>query len=349
VTATPTESPTATPTPGVDHLTDPDAAKAADACQRTIEKAGIRFVGATLKRLGKCARGAVKCIQTKPGDAKCLEKATGTCTKELAGGQVDESKLRTQIAAKCQAVAVDDLFAAPGLGYEGAVAGCDAEFDLPLDDVGSVALCLARQHRCRAEQVFGVHVPRVGELLAFLGLAVDPESCLPSFGGSGDGLGDPSGTGKAFDACDKTLVATGAKLLDKRIKTFAKCVDLVFACLQKKPGDDECLVAAETKCDAAMAKLDKDQEKRGAAIGKKCGASEIAFAILAAPLGGNLEALASLCADLGVDPLASLADYQSCLLRRHACVVDDLLQLEAPRAAELLAIVGRTAGGESCP
>jgi hypothetical protein len=192
-------------------------------------------------------------------------------------------------------------------------------------------------------------VPRVGELLAFLGLALDPGSCLPSFGGSGDGLGDPTGAGKAFDACDKTLVATGAKLLDKRIKTFTKCVDLVFACLQKKPGDDECLVAAETKCDAAVAKLDKDQAKLGGAIAKKCGTPELAFAILAAPLGGNVEGLASMCADLGVDPLASLADYQTCLLRRHACVVDDLLQLEAPRAAELLAIVGRTTGGAGCP
>lgn len=55
------------------------------------------------------------------------------------------------------------------------------------------------------------------------------------------------------------------------------------------------------------------------------------------------------CAALGVPTLASAADYASCLARRQRCAAEDLTRLELPRAAALLATVGRAAASPFCP
>jgi len=348
-TASPTPTgPFATPTPALDHLADASAAKAADACQRQIEKAGSRFAATIGKRLAKCAREAVKCVQVKPDDPRCFEKASARCEREVGKLALDEAKLTAQVGKKCDAVATDDLFDPAGLGYEAAVVPCDLEFDVALTDAGSIATCVARQHRCRAERAFTLQVPRMRELLDVLGVALPADTCLLDFGGAGAGLDDPDGAGKTLDTCGKTIAGAAAKLLGKQIKTLGKCVDLAFGCVQKKPGDGDCLTVAALKCDKAFVALARDELKLAATLEKKCGADQMPFGVLASPLGGNVDAVAGLCDALGVDLVATLGDYTTCLARQHGCLAADIARLEAPRLAEMLAVLGRDAGG-TCP
>ena len=58
-------------------------AKLASKCQQTIGKANAKFLAARGKRLAACSQGVLKCLQTKPADAKCLTKASAGCEKQL--------------------------------------------------------------------------------------------------------------------------------------------------------------------------------------------------------------------------------------------------------------------------
>ena len=74
----------------------------------------------------------------------------------------------------------------------------------------------------------------------------------------------------------------------------------------------------------------------------------IAYATLRAARAANLDALADACAAVGVADLATLADYQQCVLRADACRVEGVLRVEAPRVAELLHAVDRSFGAPAC-
>jgi len=78
------------------------------------------------------------------------------------------------------------------------------------------------------------------------------------------------------------------------------------------------------------------------------GCALVDFRVLAAQGGADIETLAGECAAHGVAELTTLGGYAQCLLRQHQCLVDDLLLLEAPRAADLLGLVGRSLDA-SCP
>ena len=75
----------------------------------------------------------------------------------------------------------------------------------------------------------------------------------------------------------------------------------------------------------------------------------IAYATLRAARAAALDALANACAAVGVPALATLADYQQCVVRADACRVEGVLAVQAPRLAELLAVVGRPFGSAYCP
>ncbi len=74
-----------------------------------------------------------------------------------------------------------------------------------------------------------------------------------------------------------------------------------------------------------------------------------AFPTLATVAGLNLVALDAACAPFGAAPITSLAGYQECLRRSHACGAAELIAAEAPRAAQLLGVVGRSLRDGFCP
>jgi hypothetical protein len=94
---------------------------------------------------------------------------------------------------------------------------------------------------------------------------------------------------------------------------------------------------------------DRDALKLAEKIDKKCGAEQLAFDVLATAVGGNVAALADTCDAFGVAPLATLGAYETCLFRRHQCSAEDLLRLQAPRVAEMLALLGQSLDSGFCP
>ncbi|MCC6848815.1 MAG: DNRLRE domain-containing protein [Deltaproteobacteria bacterium] len=152
-------------------------AKAVVGCQRGIGAAGARFVKQVLDAEQRCAETVAQCIQTRPGDAKCLARARGVCRKVTSklyqGAQSREAKLKAAIARACGStapgkaprVALGDLRSVLGLGYDTLQPGCAALGVAGLASIGDVSECLVREHVCRADQLLTSQTPRAHELL----------------------------------------------------------------------------------------------------------------------------------------------------------------------------------------
>jgi hypothetical protein len=155
--------------------------KAAVGCQRGIGTAGARFVTQVLAAEQRCSEAVAQCLQTKPGDTKCLAKAQGVCRKVTSklyiGSQSREAKLKTTIASACGSttpgkaprVALGDLRSVLGLGYDTLRSTCTVLGVPSLSVLDDVSECLVRQHVCRADQLLTSQTPRAHELLTIGG------------------------------------------------------------------------------------------------------------------------------------------------------------------------------------
>jgi len=158
---------------------DPADQKKAVACEKTLTKAGAKFVSGKLKLAQGCALAVSKCRQEKAGDPKCLPKAQQTCGKALAkltgpGGL--EQKLAAAIAKSCAAPPLDlaTLLSDEGIGFgvQKRRLECGGLGAGQLDDAAAVASCLNRQHECRVEQALEAELPRWRELLTAGGITL---------------------------------------------------------------------------------------------------------------------------------------------------------------------------------
>ena len=346
-TPSPVRTTTPSPTPVLDALGDPAEAKAANTCAKNITKGSSKFAGKKLQGLARCANAIYKCLQTKPGDQKCLDRAGSRCTKQLAKIATAEAKFASDVVRRCSTFAPSSLTGALGLAYDNVAATCDADFGARADDAASVAVCLAAQHTCRLDETFETQVPRIGELLGLVGVPLGLDSCFADFGGPGTDVDDPKGLGKTITKCQATIEKSGTRYATKHLKGVTKCLDALFACIQTKPRAPSCLIRATTKCNREYARIDKEADKFRPAIDKRCLA--IDFATLEASAGTNLDALDGTCAAVGITALTSLASYEECLFRQHICAVEELLRFASPRIDELLALVGRDPQSEFCP
>jgi hypothetical protein len=203
---------------GATGLGDPDErGKAAAACGKGAAKAGAKYVDAALKHLQKCLNAVFTCVQTKPGDDACLQKASATCTKEMDTlDDKDGPKLADGLRKVCgaDALAAADLLAAAGVGYDAEDEACAAFGAASIADVDDVVTCVRQHHLCRASQMLGLHVPRAFEFLMLAGLNPASElPCLPAGAdGGGDDLGEP-GRGKAAAKCEKSAKKAAAKFV----------------------------------------------------------------------------------------------------------------------------------------
>ena len=343
-----TAVPTPAPTGFGGGLASLSAAKAAVTCQRTIVKAGAQLVGARLGHLGRCARAVQRCVQTLPDDAACLAKAAARCDNALVAVAKADTKAAASVRKRCAGtLAFADVLGGAGLGF-GTLACLDGGAAEHLDELVG---CVIGAHGCEGARVFEMLQPRAKELLRLPGMnaaRLDAVVCLPDHGGDGDGVGDPAGLGKAVDGCGAAIVKAGSAFVKKRLTRQAKCADALFTCVQLAPGNPACLGKARTRCDQAAAASAADERALAAGIAKRCNETTIAYATLRAAGAANLDALAASCAAVGVSALEALADYQQCVSRSEACRVATLLELQAPRVAELLTLAGRSFDLASC-
>ena len=329
-------------------LPDPKTlGKAALKCQKTVGKAGAKLAAATLKRLQACLGPAFACVQRQPGVDACVVKSAAS--KTLAGLVTDRAKLTAAIAKSCgpPALETSDLLAATGLGFGTEEDACGARGVAALASVDDLALCVAREHECRAEALAGAETPRAAELFALLG--IDVATALPwrpgvTFDAGGAHLGEPKVEGKAAVKCQAGFVKAGAKFVKQKQGILQGCAGAVATCVQQKPTDPKCLPKARSKCGKLLAKLTAPgngiEAKLAAAIAKSCGAPALGAAGVIAPAGLGLTVQAETCAAFGLPTLATLADVGACATRLHECRVDQLLQNQTPRWHELLDLGG---------
>ena len=146
---------------------------------------------------------------------------------------------------------------------------------------------------------------------------------------------------KAVVGCEKNVSTAARAYLDNGYKALKKCVDATFACVQLKADDPKCLPKAHATCDAQFAALDSQAIKLELAVDKRCAETIVPFATLRTALAANIDALASDCQPYGVAALGSLDNYKDCLRGAYQCRIGELLRFAAPRASEMLGLVGR--------
>lgn len=151
-------------------------------------------------------------------------------------------------------------------------------------------------------------------------------------------LADPD-QAKAVVNCEKNVSTAGRNFIANSYKALKKCVDTTFACVQLKPADPACLEKARATCDKQFAALDAQALKLELAVDKKCAEELIPFATLKTDLAANIDSLLADCRPY-VATLGSLDDYKDCLRGAYECRVGELLRLAAPRASEMLGLVG---------
>ena len=319
----------------------PDRGVDASKCSQAIGKIGRKLVDGRLNRLASCALTVMKCVQQHPGDQRCLDKATRSCARKAEQLASDAVTLTEQLERKCADVDTSDLLDAVGLWYDGLADTCASEFSLPLATVEDVAACVVRHQVCRAEEAFAAQVPRGGELLRLAGVPADPDGCREDHGGIGAGAG-----GKDLVRCQQAIAKSGRDLLARKLKAAQQCIDAMVRCVQRKPGDQQCIDKAVDKCASKFGSFRRDDARHVERIEARC--LELDFATLRAASGLNLDAASVGCATLGVPGLATLEDYETCVLRQRDCAVHRVMHADAPRVDELLHLAELTLAEPFC-
>jgi hypothetical protein len=267
----------------------------------------------------------------------------------IAGAQ---TKLADRFRAACGRAPLDfdALMRANGLGYESLAERCAAEGGGVPADTAALAACVAREHACAAERLFDFAMPRAKELMRVAGVEqarVDALTCLGNRAGAGAHL--PATARKPLLACGRAAVRGFAKIADAELRQRAACAGAAFACVQLKPGETACLTKAKVACAARRTAAGATRSTVIAALMRACGDPPLPFATVAGESGLGLAAMAGACGAHGVGTLASIGDYATCVARQHACTAADATESEAPRAGDLLALVGDGPPAPACP
>ncbi len=165
--------------------------KAVAVCGGTLTKAGRTFAGAVAKGLGGCIDKVSACIQSKPGDAKCLGKAATACDAAVAKLAAARTKLGATVDKKCADTGLlpfATLAAAAALNLDALADDCAALGVGPLASLDDYIACVRRQHECSVADALRATLPRTAELvdldaLGAAGAVLDPAACpasLPS-------------------------------------------------------------------------------------------------------------------------------------------------------------------------
>ncbi len=333
-TATPTAGRTATagatplpPAPTPTAVPDGIDGALLSTCQRALLKAGRVLVGRTTAGLDDCVATVSSCEAPKRRTAACRERAATACAAGMERIAAGRAAFADYVIARCGAA---ELASAGGLAFERRRDDCRGEFDVDLADVATVADCVARQHVCRTGSLYETEEPRAGARLR-QGGGAGGDTCIDDLGGP-DPEAPALDDGRAIEACNRALHRAGRRFAGHRLASLQSCLAARASCLKSSVGREACERRAAATCQTRRDRLAADEERLASTIDRACAGLD--FAILAAEAGANVGALRPTCAALGVPDLASLADYERCLARHHACAVDDLLRFQAPRALE---------------
>lgn len=163
---------------GAGNVADPKAVgKPLDKCEALATKAAAGFAATKLKGLGKCATTIFGCIQTKPGDTKCTDKAAAQCAKMITATiPAAEAKVEEKIAAGCAAIFAQ-AGAANAIGVDALAAECQLVGVGALASAADWGRCVMRRHECAVEAMQPFVAPRFDALLAGLGQSATSAFC----------------------------------------------------------------------------------------------------------------------------------------------------------------------------
>ncbi len=322
---------------------DESAAKLLTGCAKATQKAGVKLVLGAMKRFHKCLEASAACIQGKPGDQACKDKAGATCGKNLGGFDAVAAKLQATVVAKCggdDASALADLKAANGLGFTSEQVPCANDGGpASITSVSDVGACIAVQNFCRAQRLVGIANPRAREFLNFAGRPTDEFPCIDQVA-QVDGAGgsvDPTHVKKLLK-CAKTIDKLSATLVGSGAKVVQTCLNAGIACEQVKSGDQACLTKARAKCAVGFTKLRDPLKgtvaKLAAKFIKACGSQEnLSIIDIASNNGLGLSSQIARCDKLG-DPGPALPVDQ-CFGAQAFCEGAQIIERQVPRAREL--------------
>ncbi len=311
-------------------------------CQKTANKGVGKYLSTWAKTYTKCVGAIAACVQTTNSDPTCLAKAVDGCNKTIphlgddtekdAGAVLEDA----DITSFCGSLTPTETFDDEGGPRFGLLSDpCQNRFGRSISFIQNYAGCLLEQTNCVAERLFLVQMPRARDLLEGAGVtvghAVDAQrSCLLNESGAG-ALGSDPKPGKALLACEKSAGKAGVSFALKARASFAKCADAIMNCAQLKR-TQKCVDSAAKTCAKKVTSVDGAQTKLASTVAKACG--KIPIDDLLNDNGGNVTALTSLCAGVGVGSLATLDDYGTCLARYERCQVEDSVDFTVPRIEE---------------
>jgi hypothetical protein len=258
------------------------------------------------------------------------------------------------VVARCGALAGGALLGESGLGFARLAPLCPA-LATERGDAEVLGACLAGLDRCRAERLFAAAFPRAAELLRTVGVAASARAalmCLPDRGGGGRGVRDPE-LGAAITRCVRATARATARLASRTLVNASRCTRAVRACLGAASDaaavdGTDCRAGAAATCGAAFARVADGRRAFGRTLAGACGADDVGFAALAAPIGADLGALADECGAVGVEEVDGMSAFAECVARRHECELADLLRATDPRIDELVALGGASLAYPHC-
>src|SRR5512140_1366662 len=140
--------------------------------------------------------------------------------------------------------------------------------------------------------------------------------------------------------CQSALIAATTPFALKKLKQLDKCAAAAFACIQTVMPNDEadvdpvqaCLDKATAKCAKVTDAIAAEEQKLTDAITKACTALDPADLLRADGVG--FEVIAPDCLDFGVS-VSDVTSAADCVVQQHECAVEQLYELEHPRAGEM--------------
>ena len=183
-------------------------------------------------------------------------------------------------------------------------------------------------------------------------------------------------TARLIENCQQKVTQAGAKFLDKELQGLTRCVTGISKCLQTKAGAAKCLTQANKKCSRTAAALTRAVGTFAIRIEKKCG-EKLTPETLLGDAGLGYGRIAPGCrTDFALDPtvqpptdasgdvrrcvagansgafctadsacpestcVEAPSDLTLCLTLEHARAAEQLFDLAAPRARELIERAG---------
>ena len=162
------------PTGAIDGL-EGTAGALAVRCQRAVASSGRKLVSRQLTTARSCVDALLKCrISGKPREV--CQKTGAACARKLAA--LDDpmngarAKMLATIRNVCQALPLDALLGAAGLGMADTDARCTALGVDPPVDAATAGACVTRAYSCAGSDVIRQALPLVDTELARVGLSL---------------------------------------------------------------------------------------------------------------------------------------------------------------------------------